>query len=257
MENNAKILICDENSEERVKLIENLKRAGYVHCDQTNEGNSALDMISKNDYDAVIVDLWISNLDGIGIIRAAKKLDKKNSPSFILMSPINKQSILLEATESGADLCIPKPFDFSSFIYHIDALLKSKKRTGSAGDGLKNADMEAQVTKIIHQIGIPAHIKGYQYLRTAILMTIDDSDIINSVTKILYPSVAKKFQTTTSRVERAIRHAIEVAWDRGDVDTLNSYFGYTIQNSRGKPTNSEFIAMIADNLRLKFKYATV
>lgn len=257
MENNAKILICDENQEERTKLIENLSRAGYRRCDEAENGNVALDMIGKNNYDAVIVDLWISKLDGIGIIRAARKLDKKNMPSFILMSPINKQSILLEATESGADLCIPKPFDFSSLVYHIDALLKSKARQGNAKDSLQSADMEAQVTKIIHQIGIPAHIKGYQYLRTAILMTIEDNDIINSVTKILYPSVAKKFQTTTSRVERAIRHAIEVAWDRGDVDTLNSYFGYTIQNSRGKPTNSEFIAMIADNLRLKFKYATV
>lgn len=257
MENNAKILICDENNDERTKLIENLARAGYRRCDEAENGNIALEMISKNQYDAVIVDLWISKLDGIGIIRAARKLDKKDMPSFILMSPINKQSILLEATESGADLCIPKPFDFSSLVYHIDALLKSKSRQSNVKETLQSADMEAQVTKIIHQIGIPAHIKGYQYLRTAILMTIEDNDIINSVTKILYPSVAKKFQTTTSRVERAIRHAIEVAWDRGDVDTLNSYFGYTIQNSRGKPTNSEFIAMIADNLRLKFKYATV
>ena len=257
MENNAKILICDENNEERAKLIENLSKSGYKRCDEARDGAYALDMISKNQYDAVIVDLWISKIDGIGIIRAAKSLDKKDMPSFILMSPINKQSILLEATESGADLCIPKPFDFSSLVYHIDALLKSKKRPAGAKDNFESADMEAQVTKIIHQIGIPAHIKGYQYLRTAILMTIDDNDVINSVTKILYPSVAKKFQTTTSRVERAIRHAIEVAWDRGDVDILNSYFGYTIQNSRGKPTNSEFIAMIADNLRLKFKYATV
>ena len=114
-------------------------------------------------------------------------------------------------------------------------------------------DLEKEVTDMIHSLGVPAHIKGYQYLRTAILLTVNDSEIINSVTKILYPSVAKKYQTTTSRVERAIRHAIEVAWDRGDVDTLNSYFGYTIQNNRGKPTNSEFIAMIADNLRLKYK----
>ena len=257
MENNAKILICDENNEERARLIENLERAGYRKCDEAENGNVALDMMAKNQYDAVIVDLWISKLDGIGIIRAARKLDKKEFPSFILMSPINKQSILLEATEAGADLCIPKPFDFSSLVYHIDALLKSKARQGERTESMQNADMEAQVTKIIHQIGIPAHIKGYQYLRCAILMTIEDNDIINSVTKILYPSVAKKFQTTTSRVERAIRHAIEVAWDRGDVDTLNSYFGYTIQNSRGKPTNSEFIAMIADNLRLKYKYATV
>ncbi|MBQ2718695.1 MAG: sporulation transcription factor Spo0A, partial [Clostridia bacterium] len=114
-------------------------------------------------------------------------------------------------------------------------------------------EIETQVTRIIHEIGIPAHIKGYQYLRTAIIMTINDNEIINSVTKVLYPSVAKRYQTTTSRVERAIRHAIEVAWDRGDIDTLNSYFGYTIQNNRGKPTNSEFIAMIADNMRLKYK----
>ena len=117
--------------------------------------------------------------------------------------------------------------------------------------------MEAQVTKIIHQIGIPAHIKGYQYLRSAILMAIDDHDVINSVTKILYPGITKKFQTTTSRVERAIRHAIEVAWDRGDVDVLTSYFGYTVNTSRGKPTNSEFIAMIADNMRIRFKSYTI
>ncbi|MBQ8908144.1 MAG: sporulation transcription factor Spo0A, partial [Clostridia bacterium] len=125
--------------------------------------------------------------------------------------------------------------------------------TAPANESTLPIDMESQVTKIIHQIGVPAHIKGYQYLRAAILMTIEDNEIINSVTKILYPSVAKKYATTTSRVERAIRHAIEVAWDRGDVDTLNAFFGYTIQNNRGKPTNSEFIAMIADNLRLKYK----
>ena len=115
------------------------------------------------------------------------------------------------------------------------------------------SDLEAQVTEIIHRIGVPAHIKGYQYLRTAIMMTIEDNDLINAVTKVLYPSVAKKYQTTSSRVERAIRHAIEVAWDRGDIDTLNAFFGYTVQNERGKPTNSEFIAMIADNMRLKNK----
>ncbi len=258
MENSTKILICDENDEERKRLIENLRSAGIGVCDEAKDGTIALDMIEKNSYDAVIVDLWISKLDGIGLIRAAKKLDVKDAPTYVLMSPINKQSILLEATEAGADLCIPKPFDFTSLVYHIKSILKSKKKTlNTDGSSPLNTDMEAQVTKIIHQIGIPAHIKGYQYLRSAILMTISDSDIINSVTKVLYPSVAKKFQTTTSRVERAIRHAIEVAWDRGDVDTLNSFFGYTIQNARGKPTNSEFIAMIADNLRLKFKYATV
>ncbi|MBO7304479.1 MAG: sporulation transcription factor Spo0A [Clostridia bacterium] len=257
MESTAKILICDENEVERERLIENLRKSGFSRCEEASDGNIALDMISANSYDVVIVDLWISKIDGIGIIRGSRKLDISPRPAFILMSPINKQSILLEATESGADLCIPKPFDFSTLIYHIEAILKSKYQRMRTSTEPNTPDMEAQVTKIIHQIGVPAHIKGYQYLRSAILMTIDDSDVINSVTKVLYPSVAKKFQTTTSRVERAIRHAIEVAWDRGDVETLNAYFGYTIQNARGKPTNSEFIAMIADNLRLKFKYATV
>jgi len=212
-------------------------------------------MINHGNYDVAVVDLWLLKLDGIALIRQAKKYSPSSFTRFILMSPINKQSILIEASEAGADLCIPKPFDFSSLVLHITSLLKSRDSKEEAPS--RTVDLEAQVTKIIHQIGVPAHIKGYQYLRTAILMTIDDNDIINSVTKILYPTVAKKYQTTTSRVERAIRHAIEVAWDRGDVDTLNAYFGYTIQNSRGKPTNSEFIAMIADNLRLKYKYATV
>ena len=147
-----------------------------------------------------------------------------------------------------------KPYNTSSLCEHINSILRNRERgIVSSPNENQTPDIETQVTKIIHQIGVPAHIKGYQYLRSAILMTIKDNDIINSVTKVLYPTVAKQYQTTTSRVERAIRHAIEVAWDRGDVDTLNSYFGYTIQNNRGKPTNSEFIAMIADNLRLKYK----
>jgi two-component system response regulator (stage 0 sporulation protein A) len=139
------------------------------------------------------------------------------------------------------------------------ALLETEKNVSRPKNGahpqffLDRNDLEAQVTGIIHKIGVPAHIKGYQYLRTAIIMTIEDADLINAVTKVLYPAIAKKYQTTASRVERAIRHAIEVAWDRGDLDTLNSYFGYTIQNNRGKPTNSEFIAMIADNIRLRNK----
>ena len=162
----------------------------------------------------------------------------------------------MEASDAGADICILKPFDAFALAEHARSLVKMQgnEKLQAKDD---NNDMEAHVTKIIHQIGVPAHIKGYQYLRCAILMTIDDNEVINSVTKVLYPTVAKKYQTTTSRVERAIRHAIEVAWDRGDVDILNSFFGYTIQNSRGKPTNSEFIAMIADNLRLKYKSCVV
>ena len=257
MENNVKILICDENEEERARLATGLIKAGYRETEEARSSETALEMIKRTSYELIIVDLWLSGLDGIGLIRKIKNLSLGARPAIILMSPVNKQAILVEASESGADLCIPKPYDTASLIFHIETLIKSKRRAPEALHSAAHSDMESQVTKIIHQIGVPAHIKGYQYLRTAILMTIEDSDVINSVTKILYPSVAKKYGTTTSRVERAIRHAIEVAWDRGDVDTLNSYFGYTIQNTRGKPTNSEFIAMIADNLRLKYKFAAV
>ena len=168
---------------------------------------------------------------------------------------VANQNVFLDASKAGADLCMLKPYDIKSLSEHVETILsrRTHRASSSIKEKLGDEDIETQVTQIIHQVGIPAHIKGYQYLRSAIIMTIEDNEIINSVTKILYPSVAKKYSTTTSRVERAIRHAIEVAWDRGDIDTLNSYFGYTIQNNRGKPTNSEFIAMIADNLRLKYK----
>ena len=259
MEQTAKILICSENNEERRKIIEALFKSGYRSCDECMTGDRAIALMADGSYDIVITDLWLTGLDGIGIIRNASNLGLKKKPAFVLMSPINKQSILMEASMAGADICILKPIDFISLRAHVDSLMKLRSGEKSTNyEKLSDLpDMEAQVTKIIHQIGVPAHIKGYQYLRYAILMAIDDEEVINSVTKVLYPSVAKKYQTTTSRVERAIRHAIEVAWDRGDVDTLNSYFGYTIQNSRGKPTNSEFIAMIADNLRLKYRYTTV
>ncbi len=257
MENNAKILLCDENSEERKRIIDFLTKSGFHHIDEAVSGESAIEKLMSGAYDVAMLDLWLSGVDGIGIIRSISAAQLKNKPSFILMSPINKQNVLVEASEAGADICLLKPFDNSSLVAHIDSLMRMRSRRDGRASVSTYNDMEAQVTKIIHQIGIPAHIKGYQYLRTAILMTIEDNDIINSVTKVLYPTVAKKYQTTTSRVERAIRHAIEVAWDRGDIDTLNSYFGYTIQNSRGKPTNSEFIAMIADNLRLKYKCAVL
>jgi two-component system response regulator (stage 0 sporulation protein A) len=205
-----------------------------------------------------IIDVWLSKLDGIGVLRNCKSLHFGSDlpPAFIIVSMVSNQNIFVEAANAGADLCMLKPYNMESLCEHIQTLVKGRYAPPAetvVETESSDPDIEAQVTRIIHQIGVPAHIKGYQYLRTAILMTISDNDMINSVTKVLYPSVAKKYQTTTSRVERAIRHAIEVAWDRGDVDTLNSYFGYTIQNNRGKPTNSEFIAMIADNLRLKYK----
>lgn len=259
MENLTKILIADENATTRQNLRDGLMRQGYRYIEEATNGEEALTKISRIHPDIVLADIWLSKLDGIGVLRQSKSLDlgSDKHPAFVILSMVSNQNIFIEASNAGAEFCLMKPVDIQSLSNHIDILMRNRKAHGLTPSHTASEpnipDIETQVTKIIHQIGVPAHIKGYQYLRTAILLTIQDSDIINSVTKVLYPSVAKKYATTTSRVERAIRHAIEVAWDRGDVDTLNSYFGYTIQNNRGKPTNSEFIAMIADNLRLKYK----
>ena len=260
MEYNTRILIADESIGERQILREGLMRAGWRLIDEASNGEEALQKLRQNRYDAALVDMMLTRLDGIGVLRTVQteQKDPDRRPVFLVISPTANQTMIAEALHAGADLCLMKPFDMKSLCEHLRRLMESRSKEAAAPTVVETAtesvpDIETQVTKIIHQIGVPAHIKGYQYLRTAILLTIKDSDIINSVTKVLYPSVAKKYQTTTSRVERAIRHAIEVAWDRGDVDTLNSYFGYTIQQGRGKPTNSEFIAMIADNLRLKYK----
>ena len=255
MDKDTKILIADENNEVRNHIHERLAFSGAGLIDEVKNGDEAMKMISRQSYDIVISDLWLPSLDAASIMKRTAE-SGKNTPSFVILTQVSTPSVLMEANRAGASLCMPKPIDYDTFSDKIDMILKNRSNSSASSDkndAADKIDMETQVTRIIHQIGVPAHIKGYQYLRTAILMTISDNDVINSVTKVLYPSVAKKYQTTTSRVERAIRHAIEVAWARGDVDTLNSYFGYTIQNSRGKPTNSEFIAMIADNMRLKYK----
>lgn len=254
-EKDIRILVADENAEVRRRCRELFTERGYT-AEEASGGEEALRMMRCQNYDIVIADMWLSGTDGTALMKKAGEL--RTVPSFIILTQVTTPSVLMEANRAGAALCLPKPIDYEALCTSAETILKNRGRNrGNAAvdsHGIEESyDLETQVTQIIHQIGVPAHIKGYQYLRTAILMTISDNDIINSVTKVLYPSVAKKYQTTTSRVERAIRHAIEVAWDRGDVDTLNSYFGYTIQNSRGKPTNSEFIAMIADNLRLKYK----
>ena len=260
MEYTTRILIADESQSQRATLREGLTRAGYRHIEEASNGEDALQKLSRTHPDIVIIDVWLSKMDGIGVLRSAAALDfsPDKQPAFIIVSSVPSEGMFIQATNAGARLCLLKPVHIGSLCEHIEEIVTSRMelttpKSEREDEQSKTPDIETQVTKIIHQIGVPAHIKGYQYLRTAILMTVRDSDVINSVTKVLYPSVAKKYATTTSRVERAIRHAIEVAWDRGDVDTLNSYFGYTVQNNRGKPTNSEFIAMIADNLRLRYK----
>ena len=253
MEREWRVLIADENGEIRKSCRECLRKREHTNVEEAKTGEEALRMIESGGYDIVVADLWLSGVDGLHLIRQTNGLGLDTPPAFVILVPMPSTSSYMDANRAGAMLCIPKPVDYAALREGVETLCRTRDLADTPAGSAKEEDMETQVTRIIHQIGVPAHIKGYQYLRTAILMTIQDSDIINSVTKVLYPSVAKQYQTTTSRVERAIRHAIEVAWDRGDLDTLNGYFGYTIQNSRGKPTNSEFIAMIADNMRLKYK----
>ena len=261
MDQRIKVLIADENNDFRHAIRENLIRAGIDVVDETDSGFDVLTKIKRSTPDVVIIDVWLPSLDAVQVIKKSKTLfqNPANIPDFIVISYCSNPNIFAEAIEAGAAYCMGKPFEYATLIERIARIYKNRQSAykNQIMNGIQYAqepsDLESQVTEIIHRIGVPAHIKGYQYLRTAIMMTIEDNDLINAVTKVLYPAVAKKYQTTSSRVERAIRHAIEVAWDRGDIDTLNAFFGYTIQNERGKPTNSEFIAMIADNIRLKNK----
>ena len=263
MEEKIRIIVADSNAEFRLLCKENLIRLGMDVVADASNGEEALQMIQHYHPDIVIVDAWLAKSDGIQVIKKTFSSDvsKKYIPSFIYTNYESQGHLFIEATKAGAAYCLYKPFSFETLAERIRGLYHARREAvpmsansesaASSSSARPNITIEHQITDIIHQIGVPAHIKGYQYLRSAILMTVNDADLINSVTKILYPAVAKKYDTTSSRVERAIRHAIEVAWDRGDIDVLNFYFGYTIQNNRGKPTNSEFIAMIADNLRMK------
>ena len=259
MEKEIRIMVCDENPDFRKLTKDYLRTVGYATVDEAGNGEEALTKIECLQPDIVIIDIWMSKMDTVSVLRGAKEEGRRtgHTPSFIVTSQLNNSAMLTEVSEAGADYCVLKPLNYSGLAERIRRLVRQRemmsRRPELSDEERESIELETQVTKVIHQIGVPAHIKGYQYLRTAIMMTVNDNDIINSVTKILYPTVAKRYGTTSSRVERAIRHAIEVAWDRGDVDILNAYFGYTIQNNRGKPTNSEFIAMIADNLRLSNK----
>lgn len=312
-----KVLVADYSSDVHALCKECLTRIGAEQVEEAHNGEEAVQLIIRDEPDIVILDAWLTKIDGLQVIRTIRRMGGSylTHPSFIYINYEGSANMFREASMAGASYCLTKPLDPTLLCETVRMLYARNQRkpasasdlpeisqesgegtalTASSQGGMLSVpnpgnysdtgdtiipvsavrarsislsaqpaamqeqkpaeeDMESQVTQIIHQIGVPAHIKGYQYLRTAILMAIEDAEIINYVTKMLYPTVAKKYQTTSSRVERAIRHAIEVAWDRGDVDTLNSYFGYTIQNNRGKPTNSEFIAMISDNLRLKNK----
>ena len=202
--------------------------------------------------DIVVMDAFMLHVDALGVIKQISDNIDVKKPMIVVLSSVDNPHFESEIMRSGADYYFLKPVEVDVLAQRITQLSGWKVKNNASN--INNSEnLEVVVSEIMHQIGVPAHIKGYMYLREAIMMSVNDTEMMGSVTKLLYPSVAKKYKTTSSRVERAIRHAIEVAWDRGDVDVLSSYFGYTIQSSRGKPTNSEFIAMIADKLRLKMK----
>lgn len=254
MEKKCKVLLAD-NSEGFGKPCVRAMRAHGLDAEcSEKDGRQLLDVILKTRPDVVVMDMFLPTLDAIGVMKSVKSHIMSSLPRFIVMFGFDNPALESEAMAAGADYFFLKPFDYSEMAERILTLYSVRTTAASAPvSSGRVSSLEMRVTDILHQVGVPAHIKGYQYLRDAILMAIDDEDIINAVTKRLYPDVAKKHGTTSSRVERAIRHAIEVAWDRGDVEILNSYFGYTIHSTRGKPTNSEFIAMIADKFRLQLK----
>ena len=238
-----KITVCiaDMDVGYRASLRKALESSGSVEVvADAGDGLAALEAVETLHPQVLLTDTLLPGLDGLGLLR---RIRGKGTRTIVITSAVMDNTVQ-QARQAGAYAFLPKPADNKSLLEHI---------TGAAAppDEQSTPQLEGMVTAIIHEIGVPAHIKGYQYLREAIILTVENMDVINAVTKVLYPEVAKRFGTTPSRVERAIRHAIEVAWDRGDIETLQKYFGYTVNSAKGKPTNSEFIAMIADRLQLQ------
>ena len=263
MQNQLKVLISEECIELDRDALDMFKHYSMNLSFLPKDGFKIIEIIENSSPDVVIMDLFMPRIDAIGIITTVRKNHRIEMPTFIVVSSFGRPSLEREVMSAGASYFMIKPINYSDIIEKILQISYKSQLNSSKDQNSKeiinysnNSNMEVKITEILHQIGVPAHIKGYHYLRNSIMMSIENPEIINSVTKQLYPSVAHNFETTSSRVERAIRHSIEVAWDRGDIDILNSYFGYTIHNSRGKPTNSEFIAMISDRLRLSLRTAS-
>ena len=266
------VLIADDNQEFSMTLATYLKnQEDMMIIGRAKDGNEALDMISNLMPDVVLLDVIMPHLDGIGVLEKLNMIKMPKKPICIMLSAVGQDKITRRAVELGAEYYVVKPFDIELLITRIRELKNYKPEPKNnfiskestmpkqqyieiSNDATKKEDnLEALVTNVIHEVGVPAHIKGYQYLRDAIILAVNDMEMLNSITKILYPTIAKKHQTTPSRVERAIRHAIEVAWSRGKMDTIDALFGYTVSTGKGKPTNSEFIALIADKIRLEYK----
>ena len=255
MDNQTTVMIADNTEEFCSSLVATLQRSeGFRVVGTANDGEQAVRMIHQLQPQILVLDLMLAKRDGLSVLKAISTLERK--PAVLATSGFITDYVASAAANLGVQYLTLKPCDMTALVERMEelrggqAVIAPQNRTGG------KPSIEAMVTSIIHEIGVPAHIKGYQYLREAIIIAVNDMDVINAITKVLYPQVAKTFQTTPSRVERAIRHAIEVAWDRGDLDTLQRFFGYTVSNTKGKPTNSEFIALIADKLQLQLKGAS-
>ena len=264
------VLIADDNKEFCSILNDYLlNQRDIVVTGIAKDGREALDLIVEKKPDLVILDIIMPHLDGLGVLEKLNTMQLEKVPRIIILSAVGQDKITQQAITLGADYYTVKPFDMEVFTKRIREMFSSvpaqetaNVRTSYQASSMISSsetktkapmDLETEITNIIHEVGVPAHIKGYMYLREAITMVVNDMELLSAVTKELYPSIAKKYNTTASRVERAIRHAIEVAWGRGQIEAINRLFGYTVHTEKGKPTNSEFIAIIADKLRLKNK----
>lgn len=250
-----KIVIAEENDAFRATLVSSLKAcASFDVVGKTDDGNEAVRLFEEYDPDVMVVGSILKGLDGLGVVENINDRKSEKRPVVFMTAPASNEKLARVTAALGVAYFMVKPFSPDTLADRINMFAgKSGVSRRSDLPAASAESIELMVTSIIHEIGVPAHIKGYHYLREAIILAVNDIEIINAITKVLYPTVARKFGTTPSRVERAIRHAIETAWNRGDLDTLNRFFGYTVSNTKGKPTNSEFIAMIADKLNLELK----
>ena len=248
MQKQVKVLIGDDTAEYGVSCASVLRAQGMYAYTRPKNGNTVLESIRTDTPDVVVIDAALPHMDAIELMKKANAGGGKH-PAFIVTSSYDNSFVEQQVMENGAAYFMLKPFDLNVLGERI-ALLTQKQPLGAFASRA-GQDLAITITDIIHQLGVPAHIKGYHYLRSAIVSAYHEPELLDSVTKSLYPRVAEQFSTTPSRVERAIRHAIEIAWDRGNLDTLNAFFGYTVNTSKGKPTNSEFIALITDKLRLQ------
>lgn len=251
-----KVIIADENADLRKAIQMSIDgKSGIRVVDSVDDGRRLVDSILSHQPDFVLLDHMLPMMDGVSVVRNISRQTLVEVPVFCILTGFVSPVSMNEAMKAGVSAYLMKPIDSDILEEKIVELMNSHDALMNVNTSSVDPEtqLEIMVTNTIHEIGVPAHIKGYQYIRDAIIMTINDMDTINAVTKVMYPAIAKKYNTTSSRVERAIRHAIEVAWDRGDIEVLQNFFGYTVSNVKGKPTNSEFISMISDKLRLKIK----